>query len=70
MTGIFIPSIFLGIAAFLIHIILSRIITLQRPQIAILKAFGYSRWAIGWHYPKFALVIIAGGSLLGTALEI
>ena len=70
VTGIFIPSIFLGIAAFLIHIILSRIITLQRPQIAILKAFGYSRWAIGWHYLKFALVIIAGGSLLGTALGI
>ena len=70
VTGIFIPSIFLGIAAFLIHIILSRIITLQRPQIAILKAFGYSRWAIGWHYLKFALVIIAGGSLVGTALGI
>jgi putative ABC transport system permease protein len=70
VTGIFIPSIFLGIAAFLIHIILSRIIILQRPQIAILKAFGYGRWAIGWHYLKFALVIIAGGSLLGVAMGI
>ncbi len=66
VTGIFIPSIFLGIAAFLIHIILSRIITLQRPQIAILKAFGYGRWTIGWHYLKFALVIVAGGSLPGV----
>ncbi|MCU0579092.1 MAG: ABC transporter permease [Desulfobacterota bacterium] len=70
VTGIFIPSIFLGIAAFLIHIVLSRIIALQRPQIAILKAFGYGRWAIGWHYLQFALVIVAGGSLLGVALGI
>ena len=70
VTGIFIPSIFLGIAAFLIHIILSRMIALQRPQIGLLKAFGYSRWSIGGHYLKFALVIIAGGSLLGFALGI
>ncbi|MBI5584016.1 MAG: FtsX-like permease family protein [Deltaproteobacteria bacterium] len=70
VTGIFIPSIFLGIAAFLIHIILSRIIILQRPQIAVLKAFGYGRWAIGWHYLQFALVIVAGGALLGVAAGI
>jgi putative ABC transport system permease protein len=70
VTGIFIPSIFLGIAAFLIHTILSRIIILQRPQIAVLKAFGYGRWAIGWHYLKFALVIVAGGSLLGVTAGI
>jgi putative ABC transport system permease protein len=70
VTGFFIPSIFLGIAAFLIHIILSRMIALQRPQIALLKAFGYGRRAIGGHYLKFALVIIAGGSLLGFALGI
>ncbi len=35
------PSIFLGIAAFLLHVVLSRLVSTQREQIAVLKAFGY-----------------------------
>jgi len=34
------PAIFLGVAAFLLNVVLSRLIALQRDQIAILKAFG------------------------------
>lgn len=37
-----VPFIFLGIAAFLLHIVMSRLIGTQRDQIAVLKAFGYS----------------------------
>ncbi|MCJ7833711.1 MAG: ABC transporter permease, partial [Deltaproteobacteria bacterium] len=40
VSGMIVPSIFLGIAVFLIHIVLSRLITMQRNQIALLKAFG------------------------------
>jgi putative ABC transport system permease protein len=63
-----VPSIFLGIAAFLLHILLSRLISTQREQIAVLKAFGYSNVAIGWHYLKFLLAIVSIGTLLGTGL--
>lgn len=65
--ALFIPSIFLGIAAFLLHILLSRLIGTQRDQIAILKAFGYSNWDVGWHFLKLVLVIVFLGGLIGTA---
>ena len=40
VSAVFIPSIFLGIAAFLLNIVLARIVSTQRDQIAVLKAFG------------------------------
>jgi putative ABC transport system permease protein len=46
------PAIFLSVAAFLLNIVVKRLITTQRSQIAILKAFGYSNGAIGIHYVK------------------
>ncbi|MDP2852360.1 MAG: ABC transporter permease, partial [Gallionella sp.] len=49
------PAIFLGVAAFLLNVVLSRLIALQREQIAILKAFGYRYGAIGAHYVKLVL---------------
>lgn len=63
--GRFIPTIFLAVAAFLLNVVLLRIISLERDQIAILKAFGYSDRHIGWHYAKLTLVIVAVGWLLG-----
>lgn len=62
-----IPSIFLGIAAFLLHVVLSRLIRTQRDQIAILKAFGYQPIVIGWHFLKFVLLIVFLGAMLGSA---
>jgi putative ABC transport system permease protein len=56
------PLVFLGIASFLIHIIISRFIDLQRAQIATLKAIGYSSRAVSMHY--FALVLVM--ALLGA----
>ncbi|MEA5574150.1 ABC transporter permease [Calothrix sp. UHCC 0171] len=67
-TATIVPSIFLGIAAFLLHILLSRIIATQRDQIAVLKAFGYNNVTIGLHYLKFVLAIAFTGAFLGTAL--
>jgi putative ABC transport system permease protein len=61
-----IPTIFLGIGAFLLHVLLSRLIGTQRDQIAVLKAFGYSNGAIGRHFLKFVLVIVAIGAMIGT----
>ncbi len=65
--GLFVPAIFLGVAAFLLNVALTRALAIQRPQIAALKALGYANGEIGWHYVKWALVIACGGWLLGVA---
>jgi len=67
MATIF-PAIFLGVAAFLLNVVLSRLIALQRDQIAILKAFGYSYLAIGAHYVKLVLLMALLGVAAGVAL--
>jgi ABC-type antimicrobial peptide transport system permease subunit len=59
------PAIFLGVAAFLLHIVISRLIATEREQIGLLKAFGYSGLAVGWHYTKFVLAIVGIGIFLG-----
>ncbi|MBI1425038.1 MAG: FtsX-like permease family protein [Gammaproteobacteria bacterium] len=64
------PVIFFGVAAFLLNVVISRLINLQREQIATLKAFGYSNFAIGLHYTKLVLMIVAIGVLGGTAAGI
>jgi putative ABC transport system permease protein len=70
ITGIFVPFIFLGIAAFLVHTVLSRLVASQRNQIAVLRAFGYSSAAVGLHYLKFGLAAALTGAVGGTALGI
>jgi putative ABC transport system permease protein len=70
------PLVFLSVAAFMTHSVLSRLVNLQREQIAIVKAFGFSNRRIGVHYLKFAMVMVAmggiggavGGTLLGRKL--
>lgn len=62
------PAIFLGVVAFLIHNVLLRITALQRAQIALFKSFGYSKFAVGMHYLKFAMATVMAGGVLGIAL--
>lgn len=62
------PAIFLGVAAFLLNVVLSRLIALQREQIAILKAFGYGYLAIGAHFVKLVLLMTVLGVAAGVAL--
>ncbi|HEX2672927.1 MAG TPA: FtsX-like permease family protein, partial [Polyangiaceae bacterium] len=50
VLGGMVPLIFLGVAAFLINLVLGRLISLQRPEIATLKAVGYSNREIARHY--------------------
>ncbi len=68
VTSTYVPAIFLGVAAFLLHIVLTRLIAMQRPQIALLKAFGYRNVAVGLHYLKLALAVVALGGAAGVAL--
>lgn len=60
------PAVFLSIAAFMTSAVLTRLIRLQREQIALLKAFGYSSRQVGIHYLKFALVIVLLGLVVGS----
>ena len=68
VTGTFIPAIFLAVTAFLIHLVLSRMVATQRQEIAVLKAFGYGNYSIGFHYLKLAFLVILAGVALGIGL--
>ncbi len=61
------PLVFLSVAAFMVNSVMSRQVTLQREQIAMLKACGFSNAQVGAHYFKFALAIVALGIGLGAA---
>ncbi|HEY8593964.1 MAG TPA: FtsX-like permease family protein [Devosiaceae bacterium] len=60
------PPVFLGVAAFLVNITLARLVALEREQIGLLKAIGYRRATIAWHYVQFALLIAVVGTLIGS----
>jgi putative ABC transport system permease protein len=66
--GFMLPLIFMLVAAFILNVALTRALALQRPQIASLKALGYSDRSIGWHYLKWALAIGLLGVVLGAVL--
>ena len=66
VAGVIIPIVFLGVAAFLLHVVLHRIVAVQREQIATLKALGYQRLSIALHYTYWALAISLTGTLVGT----
>ncbi len=60
------PLVFLSVAAFMTNAVLSRLLALQRDQIAILKAFGFGNRDIGLHYLKFAFAFVIGGTIVGA----
>lgn len=59
------PSVFLAVAAFLTNVVLTRLVAIERAEIGLLKAFGYSGVAIGWHYTKLVVAMAGLGVLLG-----
>ncbi|MBU6367433.1 MAG: FtsX-like permease family protein [Gemmatimonadetes bacterium] len=61
------PSIFLGVAAFLVHLVLGRLVGTQREQVGMLKAFGMGPGALARHYAWLALVPVLGGAVVGGA---
>ena len=66
VMGTAIPAVFLAVAVFLLYLVLGRLITTQRGEIAVLKAFGYRDLEVGGHYLMFALIAVVMGTLLGT----
>ncbi len=62
------PVIFLSVAAFLVNVIFSRLIALNRSQIATLKAIGFTNWEVARHYLTLVILILMVGTLPGLAI--
>lgn len=62
-----VPAIFLAVAAFLVNMVLARLIAIQRPEIATLKAIGYGNGALRAHFAGLAAVVLLPGAAVGVA---
>lgn len=68
VLGSVLPAIFFGVAAFLLNVVVARLVATQREQVATLKALGYANAAIAAHYLKLVLLIVAAGLVLGLVV--
>lgn len=64
------PAVFLSVSAFVLYVVLSRLVAGQREQIGTLKAFGYRPWEILTHYLGVAMLIAGAGAVLGLGLGV
>ncbi|HEX5060119.1 MAG TPA: ABC transporter permease, partial [Kofleriaceae bacterium] len=68
--ALIIPAIFLAVAAFLVNVVVSRLVFLERTQIAVLKAIGYTNRSVALHYLGLVALIVSisaiGGVLAGV----
>lgn len=67
-AAVILPPVFYGIAAFLVAMVIGRIVALERSEIGLLKAIGYSNAAICLHYLMLAGLIAVAGTLIGWAV--
>jgi putative ABC transport system permease protein len=67
-SSIVMPTIFLGVAAFLIQIISSRLVALHRVQIATLKSIGYTNAEVSRHYLTLIICMMLTGAIPGVGL--
>lgn len=65
VISVTIPIIFVGVAAFLLNVVLGRLVTAQREQIAALKALGFPTTPLVLHYLKLVAIVVLFGSALG-----
>lgn len=63
-----VPAIFLAVAAFLLNVLLARIVLLQKPQIATLRALGYTGFEVALHYFQLVSVVVVLGAVIGVGL--
>ncbi|MCB1614524.1 MAG: FtsX-like permease family protein [Pseudomonadales bacterium] len=61
------PMIFLGVAMFLLFVVLTRMVQAQQQIIAVLKAFGYSNFQVGLHYMMMIQVVVLLGIMVGVS---
>lgn len=61
------PPMFLGVAAFLLWVMIGRLVATEREQIGLLKAFGYRNGEVAFHYARLSILIALVGIALGSA---
>jgi putative ABC transport system permease protein len=64
---VFVPGLFLLVAAFVLNVVLGRLVEGQREQIGALKAFGYTNARLARHYLQLAALAVLPGAVLGVA---
>ena len=62
------PVIFILVSAFLTQMVLARLVSIERSEIGLLKAFGYSSFRIAIHYLALVVIITLLGILLGWSV--
>ncbi len=62
------PTIFLAIASLILLVLLNRMVRKERTEIGLLKAYGYSNYAVAGYYIKYALVLGFLGCVMGYVL--
>ncbi len=75
--AVVVPPIFFAISAFLVGMVMSRIVALERSEIGLLKALGYTDFEVSLHYLLLAGLIAVvgvaigwgGGTLLARAMS-
>lgn len=63
-----VPVVFLIVAAIVVHVIVHRIVDMQRTQIGLLCALGYTKMQVVLHYVSYALAAGIAGTLPGAAV--
>lgn len=67
------PTLFLGVAAMILFVLLNRMVRQERTQIGLLKAYGHTNLGVALHYVQYALVLgvagCAGGAIVGQFLS-
>jgi len=63
-----VPVLFLGIAGFILAVMINRLVKGDRLAIGILKSMGYSNFDVLMHYTKLSVVIGMVGGVLGVIL--
>lgn len=65
-----VPPIFLAVAAFLLNIVIGRLVEAEREEIGLMKAFGYTDTEVSLHYLRMVLTIAVIGAALGCVFGI
>lgn len=68
--GRVVPPVFLAVASVLVYVVISRLVTIQRPAIGLLKAYGYTNSEVLMHFVKLVVLIGSLGVLVGVLLGI
>jgi putative ABC transport system permease protein len=67
-TAYILPPVFFAVAAFLVNMVIGRIVALERVQIGLMKALGYRNFDVSLHYVLLAVLIAVIGVLAGWAV--